>query len=93
MSLGSNFFDVCIVGASIAGNYLAYLLSRSNLRIAMLEEHKEIGIPFQCAGIISQKLNQLIELPKGIVLNRVKTAKIVSSSGKFITLSGFLQPR
>ena len=48
-------YDVCIVGASIAGNYLAYLLSKSNLRIVVLEDHKEIGSPFQCAGIISQK--------------------------------------
>jgi geranylgeranyl reductase family protein len=86
------YFDVCIVGASIAGNYLSFLLSTSNLRIVVLEDHREIGLPFQCAGIISQKLSQLIELPKGIVLNRVITAKIVSSSGKFIKLSGDEHP-
>ncbi len=86
------YFDVCIVGASIAGNYLSFLLSTSNLRIVVLEDHREIGLPFQCAGIISQKLSQLIELPTGIVLNRVITAKIVSSSGKFIKLSGDEHP-
>jgi len=85
-------YDVCIVGASIAGNYLAYLLSKSNLRIVVLEDHKEIGLPFQCAGIISQKLSKLIELPKEIVLNRVDTAKIISPSGKFIKLSGSERP-
>ena len=86
------FFDVCIVGASIAGNYLTYLLSNSNLRICVIELHKEIGLPFQCAGIISQKLGQLIELPKEIVLNRVNTAKIISPSGNFINLSGKERP-
>ncbi len=85
-------YDVCIVGASIAGNYLAYLLSKSNLKIAVLEDHKEIGLPFQCAGIISQKLSKLIELPKEIVLNRVNTAKLVSPSGNFIKLSGNERP-
>ena len=85
-------FDVCIVGASIAGNYLAFLLSNSNLSIAVLEDHKEIGLPFQCAGIVSQKLSQLIELPKEIVLNRVTTAKIVNPSSKFIKLSGTEHP-
>ena len=85
-------FDICIVGASIAGNYLTYLLSNSNLRIAVLEDHKEIGLPFQCAGIISQKLSQLIELPKEIVLNRVRTAKIVNPSGKSIKLFGDENP-
>jgi len=84
--------DVCIVGASISGNYLTYLLSKSNIKIVVLEDHKEIGLPFQCAGIISQKLSKLIELPKEIVLNRVNTAKIVSPSGKFIKLSGNEQP-
>ena len=71
-------FDICIIGGSIAGNYLAYLLSNSPLKIAIIEEHKEIGIPFQCAGIISQKLGQLIELPKEIVLNKSATARAVT---------------
>ncbi|TFG21461.1 MAG: hypothetical protein EU529_13560, partial [Promethearchaeota archaeon] len=85
-------FDVAVVGASISGNYLTYLLSKTNLKIAIIEEHKEIGIPFQCAGIVSQKLSKLINLPKNIILNRVKVAKIVAPSGKFIKLSGNEQP-
>ncbi|MCJ7649694.1 MAG: NAD(P)-binding protein, partial [Candidatus Lokiarchaeota archaeon] len=85
-------FDVCIVGASIAGNYIAYLLSKSHIKIVVLEEHKDIGLPFQCAGIISQKLAQLIQLPEEIVLNRVKTAKIFSPLGNSIKLSGNEHP-
>jgi len=52
-----DFFDVCIVGASIAGNFLTYLLSKSNLKVAVIETHKEIGLPFQCAGIIKNWVN------------------------------------
>jgi flavin-dependent dehydrogenase len=85
-------FDLCIVGASIAGNYLAYLLFKSNIKIVVIEEHKDIGLPFQCAGIISQKLSQLIKLPEEIILNRVKTAKIINPSGNFIKLSGNEHP-
>ena len=85
-------FDVAVVGASIAGNYLTYLLSKTNLNIAIIEEHKGIGIPFQCAGIVSQKLSKLINIPKNIILNRVKVAKIVAPSGKFIKLAGNEQP-
>ncbi|MFX0058956.1 MAG: NAD(P)/FAD-dependent oxidoreductase [Candidatus Heimdallarchaeota archaeon] len=85
-------FDICIVGASIAGNYLGYLLSNTNLKIAILEEHTEIGLPLQCAGIVSQKITDLIDLPKEIVLNRVNVAKIISSSGKFIRLAGTENP-
>ncbi len=85
-------FDVIIIGASISGNYLAFLLSKFHLKIAVIEEHKEIGLPFQCAGIISNKLSQLIDLPQEIILNQVKIAKIVSPSGSFIKLSGEEQP-
>ncbi|MFX0082477.1 MAG: NAD(P)/FAD-dependent oxidoreductase [Candidatus Hodarchaeota archaeon] len=84
--------DICIVGASIAGNYLCYSLSNTNLRITVIEEHKEIGLPLQCAGIVSQKLSNLIELPKEIVLNRVRVAKIVAPKEQFIKLSGNEEP-
>ena len=81
-------YDVCIVGASIAGNYLSYLLSNTNLNIVVIEEHKKIGLPLQCAGIVSQKLGKLIKLPKEIVLNRVNVAKLVAPEGAFVKLSG-----
>ncbi len=84
--------DVCIVGGSIAGNYLSYLLSKSNLKIILIEEHHKIGLPFQCAGIISKKLNKLINLPDDIILNRVNIAKFISPSGKILKLSGNEEP-
>ncbi len=92
MSNSSKVYDVCIIGASIAGNYLAYLLSRTGLNILLIEEHKEIGLPLQCAGIVSKKLTQLIDVPKEIILNRVKTVKIFSPSGRSIELSGDEKP-
>ncbi len=85
-------FDLAIVGASIAGNFLCYLLSNTKLRILVIEEHKEIGMPFQCAGIVSQKLTQLIKVPKDIILNRVSVAKLVTPFGKIIKLSGDENP-
>ena len=85
-------FDVCIIGGSIAGNYLSYLLSKTELKIAVIEEHEEIGLPFQCAGIISKKLSKIIELPEYIVLNRVEVARLVAPSGKSIKLSGDEKP-
>ncbi|MFX0028944.1 MAG: geranylgeranyl reductase family protein [Candidatus Hermodarchaeota archaeon] len=84
--------DVCVVGASIAGNYLCYLLLDTNLKIIVIEEHKEIGLPLQCAGIISQKLSKLITLSNELILNRVKIAKIVSPNETFIKLSGNEKP-
>jgi len=84
--------DLVIIGASIAGNYLSFLLSNTNLKIAVIEEHKKIGLPLQCAGIVSQKLSKIINLPKEIILNRVKVAKIVAPQGKFIKISSTEEP-
>ena len=92
MSSDSDFFDVVIIGASIAGNYLAYLLSKFHMSVLIIEEHSEIGLPLQCAGIVSKKLNSLIELPSNLILNRVKVAKLVSPSGSSIKLSGKEEP-
>ena len=92
MTNSAEEFDVCIVGASIAGNYLSYLLSKTDLNVVVVEEHSDIGSPLQCAGIISQKISKLINLPNNIVKNRVQIAKLVSPSGKFIELSGNERP-
>ncbi|MFX0070516.1 MAG: NAD(P)/FAD-dependent oxidoreductase [Candidatus Hermodarchaeota archaeon] len=92
MSNQIEYCDIVIIGGSIAGNYLSYLLFDSKLKIVVIEEHKEIGSPLQCAGIISKKLKDLIYLPEDIVLNRVKVAKIISPSGKVLKLSGNEEP-
>ena len=86
------YVDICIIGGSIAGNYLSYLLSNKDLKITVIEEHGEIGRPFQCAGIVSKKLSHLIGLPTSIVLNRVKIARLFSPAGNHVRLSGDEEP-
>ena len=46
-------YDVIIVGAGPVGGRAATLLSQEGLKVLMLEEHKEIGRPFQCAGLVT----------------------------------------
>ena len=84
--------DVCIIGGSIAGNYLACLLAEKNVKCCVVEEHEILGLPFQCAGIISQKILNLAPFPKSLILNRVKTAKIVAPNNQSIELSGKENP-
>ncbi|MHA1932201.1 MAG: hypothetical protein ACW96X_06650, partial [Promethearchaeota archaeon] len=85
-------YDICIIGGSIAGNYLSFLLSNTKLKIAVIEEHKKIGLPLQCAGIVSQKLSKIIQFPEEIILNRVKVAKIVAPQGISIKISSTEEP-
>lgn len=86
----SENFDLCIIGGGIAGNYLAYLLSyhaklqEIPLKICVIEEHQEIGLPFQCAGIVSQKILRLTKLPPRLILNRVNEAHLYAPTGEKI---------
>lgn len=92
-------FDVCIIGGGIAGNFLASLLcsSYSNslnspISVCVVEEHSEIGFPFQCAGIVSQKLLSLVRIPKEIVLNRIDKAYLYSPNLQSICVSAQERP-
>ncbi|MFX0103247.1 MAG: geranylgeranyl reductase family protein [Candidatus Hodarchaeota archaeon] len=78
--------DIIIIGASIAGNYLAYLLKDSGLNIRVFEEHKSVGQPLECAGIVSSKLSKIMRVPNHLVLNRVSSAKIFGPVGKSISM-------
>ncbi|WP_371805636.1 lycopene cyclase family protein [Candidatus Lokiarchaeum ossiferum] len=84
--------DVCIIGGSIAGNYLACLLAEKNVNCIVIEEHYELGKPFQCAGIISQKILTLLDFPDDIILNRVHIAEIVAPNLVSIKMSGSESP-
>ncbi|MFA5381547.1 MAG: NAD(P)/FAD-dependent oxidoreductase [Candidatus Micrarchaeia archaeon] len=47
--------DVHIIGAGPVGCFSAIYALKNNLDILISEEHKEIGLPVKCSGLISQK--------------------------------------
>ena len=46
-------YDVIIIGAGPVGGYAARLLCERGLSVLMVEEHNEVGRPFQCAGLVT----------------------------------------
>jgi len=46
-------FDVAVVGAGPAGCSAATLIAEAGYRVIILEEHRQIGEPLQCSGLIS----------------------------------------
>jgi len=73
-------YDVAIIGGGPIGSTLAYKLAKKGYKIAILDKKKEIGIPLQCAGIVSKKLMDLNEIPDNLILNGVKGAYLHSSN-------------
>ena len=76
-------YDVIIVGAGPVGGRAATLLSQQGLKVLMLEEHKEIGRPFQCAGLVTPSAMDAVEA-YDTVLQEVDGALIHGPSGTLV---------
>ena len=76
-------YDVIIVGAGPVGGRAATLLSECGLRVLMLEEHNEIGRPFQCAGLVTPSAMHVVEAYE-TVLEEVDGALIHGPSGTLV---------
>ena len=77
-------YDVIIVGAGPVGCRTAELVSKKGYKVLVIEEHKSVGKPVHCSGLISWRLKELLpDLPKNIIINTVTRAKFSSSSASF----------
>ncbi len=75
-----NHYDVIIVGAGPVGGYLARRLRENEISVLMLEEHNQIGRPFQCAGLVNPAAMEKIGA-YDTVLTRIWGARMYSPSG------------
>ena len=79
--MGQAVYDVVIVGAGPIGGYLARTLARASISVLLLEEHKEVGRPFQCAGLVTPEAMAKTGLHESI-LSSVYGARINSPLGR-----------
>lgn len=78
-------YDVIIIGAGPIGSRAATLLSERGLKVIVLEEHKEIGRPFQCAGLVNPSAMDAVKL-NHTILKEIHSAKMHSPSGVSIQI-------
>ncbi len=69
--------DVLVVGAGPAGSTAAYELARRGHSVVVAEEHRRIGHPVQCAGLVSRRVLELAGTEK-MVLTPVHGATVLS---------------
>ncbi|MBQ9159927.1 MAG: NAD(P)/FAD-dependent oxidoreductase [Methanobrevibacter sp.] len=67
-------YDVVVVGAGPVGSTIAFYLSKKDLSVCLIDKKRQIGYPLQCAGILSNHIFDLNELPENLILNKVKGA-------------------
>ena len=80
--------DVVVVGGGPVGCAVARDIAAAGYRVLVLEEHREIGVPVQCAGLISERTLEISRAPAGIVLNRLRGALIYAPGEKVLRLEG-----
>ena len=78
--MGSLEYDVVVVGAGPVGGFLAQRMCEGGATVLLLEEHAQIGRPFQCAGLVNPEAMRLTGL-ENTVLSPIWGARIHSPSG------------
>lgn len=73
-------YDVAIIGGGPIGSTLAYRIAKEGYNVCILEKKKKIGIPLQCAGIVSKKLRNFNEIPEELILNKATGAYLHSTN-------------
>tara|TARA_B100001094_G_scaffold333033_1_gene408026 strand:- start:2331 stop:3530 length:1200 start_codon:yes stop_codon:yes gene_type:complete len=73
-------YQVVIIGAGPVGGRLATELALRGVSTLMVEEHAEIGRPFQCAGLVNPPAMERVNL-QDTILQNVDGALIHSPSG------------
>ena len=86
------FFDSIVVGAGPIGGYLSKKLNDNGHSVLLLEEHDEIGRPFQCAGLVNPAAMETIGLESSI-LTSIWGANIHSPNGKRVSIGDPNVPR
>lgn len=87
MLRAADSFDVVIVGAGPAGSLAAERIARKGFQVALLEEHREIGEPIQCGGLVTPRVFDYVTC-KETILAEIHGAEIFSPKGRCLRIDG-----
>ncbi len=80
--------DVAVVGAGPAGSRTARDLARAGLRVRLLEEHRRVGVPSHCSGLISVRTLREAEIGEEAAIHRITGAFVHTQSGAEVAIGG-----
>jgi len=80
-------FDVVVIGAGPAGGYLAGKVAKAGYEVALVEEHREIGEPIQCGGLVTPRVFDYVSC-KETIIGSVHGAELYSPSGRKLVIDG-----
>jgi digeranylgeranylglycerophospholipid reductase len=87
----NNEYDVVVVGAGPAGSAAAKAAAEKKLKVCLLEQHKEVGVPQHCGGNFyshgvepKRFLEFVRNMDKRIILREYSKIRVFAPSGKII---------
>ena len=80
-------YDVLIVGGGPAGLYAAYCLAKAGRRVAVFEEHPEIGSPVHCTGLVASESFTRFDLPRHANQAALREARLYSPGGHSLSVA------
>jgi len=83
----SRSFDLIVIGAGPAGGYLAGKVAKAGYEVALVEEHREIGEPIQCGGLVTPRVFEYVDC-KETIIGAVHGAELYSPSGRKLVIDG-----
>ena len=82
-------YDVAIIGGGPIGGFIGQKLAVNKINVALFEKNKEIGLPLNCAGLVSPRVFDIVDIHKDkIIQNKIKGANIHSPSNHILTIGG-----
>lgn len=78
-------YDLIVVGGGPVGSEVGRIVARRGLRVAILEEHGEVGRPVQCGGLVSGKVLRITGYKD--TMNSLKGADIYSPGGRCVSFT------
>jgi len=82
-------YDTIVVGAGPIGGYVAGKIAEKKYKVIIFEKNKQIGTPVNCAGLVSPRVFDFLDIQKEeVVQNTLKGAHIHSPSGNILTIGG-----
>jgi geranylgeranyl reductase family protein len=81
-------YDAVIVGAGPAGAATARGIAGRGYSVLLLEEHREIGEPLHCSGLVTPRTLALAGVSPEVVLNQIDGALINLPSGRCLAVGG-----
>jgi digeranylgeranylglycerophospholipid reductase len=80
--------DVIVAGAGPAGSRMARDLARRGFDVLVLEEHRLVGAPCHCSGLVTPRTIELADVGQEVVRNTIRGAIIHAPGVRPVTIGG-----